>query len=280
MLFELLELFKNSGEKISFIFFKKEVMHNPQAPLYAFSVGIALAFVTSLFLWIRKEKGKGFDSDQNIDNKTFLNMSVPLMFAQSITFIIGWTDQFMLGVLTTPEDVGVYAVAFKYSSLAVVFLTAINSIATPKFAEFHAKNDIQGLKKIVNHSTKIIFWVTIPIVLFFIIFAEWALSFSGDSFTLGVSALLILLAGRFYSSICGSVGSILQMTGNQHLFQNILLVAAIVNVVLNYLLIPLYGITGAAVASFICVVFWNTVMLFVVKRKFGFYSIYIPFLSK
>ena len=89
-----------------------------------------------------------------------------------------------------------------------------------------------------------------------------------------------MLAGRFYSSICGSVGSILQMTGNQHLFQNILLVAAIVNVVLNYFLIPIYGIRGAAIASFICVVFWNTIMVLVVKKKFGFYSVYIPFLSK
>ena len=117
-------------------------------------------------------------------------------------------------------------------------------------------------------------------MLFFAFFAEWVLGFSGESFVVGVSTLLILLAGRFYSSICGSVGSILQMTGNQHLFQNILLVAAIVNVVLNYLLIPIYGITGAAIASFICVVFWNTIMVLVVKKKFGFYSVYIPFLSK
>ena len=71
------------------------------------------AFASSLFLWIRKEKGKDFDPAQNIDNKTFLNMSVPLMLAQSITFIMGWTDQFMLGVLH-PEDVGVYGVAFVF----------------------------------------------------------------------------------------------------------------------------------------------------------------------
>ncbi len=263
-----------------FLLSKEDVLNNHQAPVYAFSVGVALAFASSLFLWIRKEKGKGFDPVQNIDNKTFLNMSVPLMLAQSITFIMGWTDQFMLGVLTTPEDVGVYGVAFKYSTLAVVFLLAINSIATPKFAEFHAKNDIQGLEKTVKHSTKMIFWATIPVVLFFALFAEWVLGFSGESFVVGVSTLLILLAGRFYSSICGSVGSILQMTGNQHLFQNILLAAAIVNVVLNYLLIPIYGITGAAIASFICVVFWNTIMVLVVKKKFGFYSVYIPFLSK
>ena len=131
-------------------------------------------------------------------------------------------------VLTTPEDVGVYGVAFKYSTLAVVFLLAINSIATPEFAEFHAKNDIQGLEKTVKHHKND--FLSYHSWCYFCIFCKW-FGFSGESFVVGVSTLLILLAGRFYSSICGSVISILQMTGNQHLFQNILLVAAIVNVV-------------------------------------------------
>ena len=121
---------------------------------------------------------------------------------------------------------------------------------------------------------------TIPIVLFLSLFAEWVMGFSGQSFKVGAVTLLVLLSGRFYSSVCGSVGSVLQMTGNQHLFQNILLVAAILNVFLNYILIPISGIQGAAIASFFSViVFWNTIMVIVVKRKFGFITIYIPFIK-
>ena len=71
----------------------------------------------------------------------------------------------------------------------------------------------------------------------------------------------------------------MQMTGNQHLFQNIHLVAAILNVLLNYILIPISGIQGAAIASFFSVVFWNTIMVIIVKRKFGFITIYIPFIK-
>ena len=86
----------------------------------------------------------GYDANKRITNKNFLNMSVPLMLAQSITFIMGWTDQFMLGILATPEEVGIYGVAFKHSTLAVIVLLAINSIATPKFAEFHSKMTLEG----------------------------------------------------------------------------------------------------------------------------------------
>lgn len=262
------------------LFFKEQLLTDHQAPLYAFSMGIAIAFILSLFLWLKKSnKITGYDANKRITNKNFLNMSVPLMLAQSITFIMGWTDQFMLGILATPEEVGIYGVAFKHSTLAVIVLLAINSIATPKFAEFHSKNDIKGLKKIVKQSTKMIFWTTIPIVLFLSLFAEWVMGFSGQSFKVGAVTLLILLSGRFYSSVCGSVGSVLQMTGNQHLFQNILLVAAILNVLLNYILIPISGIQGAAIASFFSVVFWNTIMVIIVKRKFGFITIYIPFIK-
>tara|TARA_B100000575_G_scaffold221971_1_gene182369 strand:- start:6 stop:998 length:993 start_codon:yes stop_codon:yes gene_type:complete len=265
---------------LAFIFFKKDILNNHQAPIYAYSIGIAIAFLFSLFLWLKKSKGTGYISEKNITNKQFLNVSIPLMLAQSITFIMGWTDQFMLGAMTTPEDVGIYGVAFKYSTLAIVFLMSINSIAAPKIAEFYANNDIQGLKKTVRHSTKMIFWITTPIVLVFIIFSKIILGFSGEEFKLGITALFILLSGRFFSSICGPVGVVLQMTNNQHIFQNILLIAAVFNISLNYFLIPIYGINGAAFASFASLLFWNIVMVIVVKKKFGFYSFYFPILTK
>ena len=265
---------------LAFIFFKKDILNNHQAPIYAYSIGIAIAFLFSLFLWLKKSKGTGYISEKNITNKQFLNVSIPLMLAQSITFIMGWTDQFMLGAMTTPEDVGIYGVAFKYSTLAIVFLMSINSIAAPKIAEFYANNDIQGLKKTVRHSTKMIFWITTPIVLVFLIFSKIILGFSGEEFKLGITALFILLSGRFFSSICGPVGVVLQMTNNQHIFQNILLIAAVFNISLNYFLIPIYGINGAAFASFASLLFWNIVMVIVVKKKFGFYSFYFPILTK
>ena len=71
-------------------------------------------------------------------------MSVPLMLAQSITFIMGWTDQFMLGILATPEEVGIYGVAFKHSTLAVIVLLAINSIATQNLQNSIQKMTLKG----------------------------------------------------------------------------------------------------------------------------------------
>ena len=166
---------------------------------------------------------------------------------------------------------------------------AINSIAAPKFAELYAKQDFEGLKKVVNQSTKLIFWSTIPLVAIFFIFPEFLLGIFGDKFKIGVTAFIFLSCGRLISSFSGSVGNLLQMTGKQVMFMNILFAGACINVVLNYLLIPsdnlfsefgVSGINGAALASMISLSAWNLAMVYFVKREFGFYTFYIPFIKK
>ena len=202
------------------------------------------------------------------------------MFAQSVQFIMAWTDKLMLGSMTTTVDVGIYHTAFKLSMFAAVALMSVNSIASPKFAEMFAKKDFLGLKKVVHQSTKMIFWASVPLIMIFFIFPEFLLGIFGEEFKVGVTAFIFLSCGRLISSFSGSVGNILQMTGNQNIYAIILLIGAILNVVLNLILIPLYGINGAAIASMSSLIVWNLSMVLVVKQKFGFYTFYIPFIKR
>ena len=79
------------------------------------------------------------------------------------------------------------------------------------------------------------------------------------------------------SSLSGPAGNILQMTNNQNVYAKSLFVAALANIVLNYILIPIYGINGAAIASMFSLAIWNILMIYEVRRKFGFYTFYLPF---
>ena len=106
---------------------------------------------------------------------------------------MSWTDKLMLGNMTTPEDVGIYHTAFKLSMFAAVALMSINSIASPKFAEMFAKNDMEGLKKVVHQSTKMIFWTSVPLIAIFFIFPELFLGWFGKEFKVGVTAFIFLL---------------------------------------------------------------------------------------
>ena len=264
-----------------------------EVPVYAYLVSVFIVSLLSFlsFRYWLKNRSEGEESAEQeiMTYSTLLKISIPLMFAQSVQFIMAWTDKLMLGAIDTPNvilglttnssEVGIYHVAFKLSMFAAVSLMAINSIAAPKFAEMFGKNDMEGFKKVVHQSTKMIFWATLPLVMIFFIFPEFFLGWFGDGeeFKIGVTAFIFLSCGRLISSFSGSVGNILQMTGNQNIYAKILLFGAILNVALNLILIPKYGINGAAIASMSSLIVWNLSMVLVVKKKFGFYTFYNPF---
>ena len=263
-------------------------------PVYAYLISVLivslLSFISFRYWLNKRSKGKESAEQEIMSYSTFLKISIPLMFAQSVQFIMAWTDKLMLGAIDTPnvvngittniEEVGVYYTAFKLSMFAAVALMAINSIASPKFAEMFAKNDMEGLKKVIHQSTKMIFWSSAPLVIIFFIFPEFFLGLFGEEFKIGVTAFIFLSCGRLISSFSGSVGNILQMTGNQNIYAKILLFGAILNVLLNLILIPRYGINGAAIASMSSLIVWNLSMVLAVKKKFGFYTFYIPFAKR
>ena len=114
----------------------------------------------------------------------------------------------------------------------------------------------------------------------FSIFPEEILAIFGPEFVTAAYCLILLSLGKMFSAISGSVGTLLQMSGNQIYFQNVLIAAAVLNVVLNYFLIPIYGLIGAAIASMVSNIFWNILMIFYIKKHFGFLTIYIPFITR
>jgi O-antigen/teichoic acid export membrane protein len=89
--------------------------------------------------------------------------------------------------------------------------------------------------------------------------------------------MCILLVGRLINIVSGSVGYLMNMTGYQKEYNYIMIISAVINIVLNYFLIPIYGIEGAAMASAISMVLWNIASVVFVKIKMKIYAGYIPF---
>jgi len=94
------------------------------------------------------------------------------------------------------------------------------------------------------------------------------LSMLGQEFAIAKTTLLILLVGQVVNVMSGSVGFILQMTGKEKIYQNILLLALVCNIVLNILLIPKFGIEGAAIASTFSLLFWNLSSVLYIYKKY------------
>lgn len=251
--------------------------------MYGLSVLITFIIaVTFLLFNLLKSKNleKKLDKIKDFTFREIASISTPMLLSSSFVLLINWLDVIMLGIFSSEQSIGIYNASLRLATISGIALFAINSIATPKFVEFYSKNDFKGLESMVKKSTKLIFFTTAPILLIFILFPKSILSINGSEFRAGYLALVFLCLGKFYNSICGSVGFILQMTDNQKIFQNVLLFAALLNAMLNYLLIPKYGFNGAAFASLITVLTWNTILVVIIKKKLGFWTVYIPLINK
>ena len=204
------------------------------------------------------------------------SLSHPMFLTAVLFLTISQTDIIMLGMLSDEQSVGIYSIALKLAGLTAFVLNAINSILGPKFSELYHKGDMDELIYVAKKSSKMIFWATAPLAAALIIGGYWILEIFGEAFTLGYLALVVLAAAQFINAACGSVGYFLNMTGSQRQYRNIIFFSAIINVFGNYLLIPYFGISGAAFASMAGIIFANILPLLYIKRKFNFYIGYTP----
>lgn len=209
-----------------------------------------------------------------ISSSQLLKQSSPLMFSGLMLYLLNWTDVLMLGMIVSETEVGIYNIAYKVGSVGFLVIVSVNTIIMPRMAELYGRGDIPGLKKLVHSSTRLIALLSIPIVLVLISLAHFILSFFGEEAVKGSSTLIIIAVGILFSAVCGNTDQILNMTGNEKIFRNITFVSFFLNVGLNIVLIPIYGINGAALASLAAHIMLNVLSLWYIKKKLGFYTLF------
>ena len=181
-------------------------------------------------------------------NKEILRFSIPLMFVSAIGIIMHWVDIIMLGILSNATDVGMYHPIDRTAGLVRMILFAFAGIFAPIFSEHYFNNNISGMKESYQSSSKYILMFSFPVFIFLFVFANPMLLLFGSEFQ-NADALKILLIGIFIQTIFGLGSSTLSMSGNTKFNLFNVLIALILNISLNYILIPQYGIVGAALAT-------------------------------
>ena len=167
----------------------------------------------------------------------------------------------MLGYFKTAADVGIYAAVAKLGGLVVLPLVSFNNIFAPMISEFYSRNEMNKLEDLFKIVTKWIFTLSLPVFLIFILFARPIMGIFGQSFVIGTAALIIFGAGQLINAGTGSVGIILTMTGRPKINLLNSIALCVLNIILNYLLIPQYGIIGAAFATGLSIAIINVLRL-------------------
>jgi len=236
--------------------------------VWAYAFGAILTALSGVIIWhvVTPQLGKVSASFRTSE---LLKSSIPLFWVASLNMLINWTATFALGIWGTGEDVGIFSMASRTAMLTSLILTSVNSISAPKFAELYKKKDMVALGSTARSTAKLMTLIASPLLLLFLIAPQWVMGMFGDEFQKGGILLSILTIGQFVNVATGSVGYLLMMSGNEKLMRNNVAFVAVLSVVLNAALVPLYGAFGAVIATAVCLASQNLIAMYMVNSRLG-----------
>ena len=188
-----------------------------------------------------------------------------------VHFALAQSDKIVLGHYLKASDVGVYAVAMAIVSIVPMVLQSVNQIFGPTIAELYSDRNLVLLRQLYIALTKWVVVLTLPLALTIIVFARSFISLFGSGFGAGTGVLVIVVLGELVNCGVGSVGLLLLMSGHQKQLVKIESVSAASLVILSWLLVPRFGITGAAIGVAISLAFTNLWGLAEVKKRLGLF---------
>jgi O-antigen/teichoic acid export membrane protein len=156
----------------------------------------------------------------------------------------------LLGFLSTTDQVGIYRVTVQGAGLVAFTLNAVGIAIAPHISRLYHSGDIAQLQRMITLAARLVLAIGLPTSLALLCFGEPILRMVfGEAYAAGHVALGILAIGQLVHVGVGSAGFILNMTGNEKHTAIAVTLGAALNILLNILLIPSFGIEGAAMAT-------------------------------
>lgn len=250
------------------LYFYQLIELNALVTMQTRAISIFITFFFGSYLLLRNIPKNIGSIKAGYETSRWGRSALSFMFIGGIMFINNQIDIVMLGLYKSSSEVGIYKIVTVGASLVVFGLSAVNLALSPTVAKYYAKKERKELQKILTFSARLSFLATLPVALIFILAGDVLLGWVyGTEYAQGAKALVILTCAQVINCIFGSVALLLSMTGNERYVLKGQAVAAILNVILNYLLIPELGMEGAALATSISLVIWNILLFGVVYKR-------------
>lgn len=225
--------------------------------------GIIISALFSFYLLNKKIYPIKEPKDYILIHKELAKFSFPLVLGGAMSYIINWTDTLMLGYFMKPSDVGVYRVTAITSRTILIFSSALLTLFLPIITELVSMDMFKEMERTYKIINKWIISVNISFFIVILLFSKQILNvLYGKNFICGYKALMVLSTGFLFLSLnnCGRQVLIAIKKTGYTTFNTI--TSGVLNVMLNIILIPVYGILGAAIASAISI-FIEFILLFI-----------------
>jgi len=241
----------------------------PTVALIAVFISGVLALSAQAGIFRRGVRGVVPRTPPVYHSRYWIRNSVPFLLVEAFYLVLAHTDIIMLGKYLQPEDVAVYYAAVKTSGLISLILFAVSALSATKFSELYAQKKHQQLHELFTGAARLTFWPSLLAGIVLLMIGKPVLSLFGQTFIGGYLVLGILIFSVVLKAAAGPVDLLLNMTGHQDRCAVVLGCSAVLNIILNLLLIPLAGLEGAAVATTVSVVVGTVWLTVLAKNHLG-----------
>ncbi|WP_425523763.1 lipopolysaccharide biosynthesis protein [Rhizobium setariae] len=224
----------------------------PQTAKTAMLASLAATYVTTLgqLFNIKSRLRRRYEKGPvRIEFADWFRVALPIFLIEGFGFLLTNSDTVVAGLFLDPTDVGIYFAASKTMALVQFVYFSVKAASAPRFSALYGAGDHLELSRFAGRTVRWSFWPALAVGLVMLAAGNLLLSMFGPGFTAGYSVLVILFFGILAKASVGPGEVLLTMAGEQKLCVKLYAAALGANVVLNVVLVPQYGINGAALAA-------------------------------
>jgi O-antigen/teichoic acid export membrane protein len=237
---------------VGFIFNKNIIV-----PTIAFLIATVSVGIIGLFVSLKVHKLISFKLKGGVKIfKQLFIFGLPLIFLVIGNKVIESLDVLILTYFRDLSEVGVYSMVLPTAALGLFFFRPLAVMILPLGTELWQRGLFEELTSMLKSLYYYLFLLILPVIVLFVIFAkELLILFFGTSYSTGALPLQIILLGVFFFGLATINIGIITGTGNSKNSGKVMLYGALSNLILNLILIPFFGMVGAAIATTFCYFF-------------------------
>jgi O-antigen/teichoic acid export membrane protein len=237
----------------------------------ALIVAIAATYITTIWQLVgvtgRIDK-KLPVGPRTVHFREWFAVSLPIFLVESFFFLLTNADVLMVGFFMEPDDVAVYFATVKTLALVHFVYFAVKAGVAQRYAAY-THGDPEKLAAFARDTVSWTFWPSLAMAIVVLALGEFMLMLFGPDFDAGYPLLFLLVVGVVARSAVGPAESLLTMTGNENICAFVYAMTLALNIALSVLLIPAFGLWGAAIATTASMVFEAAALSFTVWKRLG-----------
>lgn len=235
------------------------------------AASIWLTALGQMLLLNRKLATRVESGTKEYDIKNWIALSIPMFAVDSLYSMLMYVDVLVLKQFRSPDEIAIYYAALKTLSLVAFVYFAVSAASAHRFAEYHVAGDRARLTAFLRDVVKWTFWPSLGATLL-LLAAGWPMLWLfGKNFVSGYHLMFIFAIGMLARASIGPAERFLVMLGEQRACALIAALAFAVNLGLCLLLVPRFGIEGAAWSITTAFILESALLFLVAKQKLGFH---------